>query len=46
MSSHPFHFASYVRDLRGEQSTMFLHDESGNAIEMKAFRHPEHVFAE
>ena len=28
----------------GEQSTMFLQDESGNSIEMKAFRHPEHVF--
>jgi extradiol dioxygenase family protein len=28
----------------GEQATMFLQDESGNAIEMKAFRHPEHIF--
>lgn len=28
----------------GEQATMFFQDPSGNAIEMKAFRHPEHVF--
>jgi uncharacterized protein len=30
--------------LPGEQTTMFLHDPSGNALEFKAFRHPEHVF--
>jgi len=29
----------------GEQATMFFRDPSGNAIEMKAFRHPEEVFA-
>lgn len=29
----------------GEQSTMFFHDPSGNAIEMKAFRDPEHIFS-
>ncbi len=29
----------------GEQSTMFLLDPSGNAIEFKSFRHPENVFA-
>lgn len=29
----------------GEQATMFLLDPSGNAVEFKAFRHPEHVFA-
>ena len=28
----------------GEQMTMFLRDPSGNALEFKAFRHPEHVF--
>jgi extradiol dioxygenase family protein len=28
----------------GEQATMFLLDPSGNALEFKAFRHPEHVF--
>lgn len=29
----------------GEQATMFFQDPSGNAIEMKAFRHPGEVFA-
>jgi extradiol dioxygenase family protein len=28
----------------GEQVTMFLRDPSGNALEFKSFRHPEHVF--
>jgi extradiol dioxygenase family protein len=28
----------------GEQATMFLLDSSGNALEFKSFRHPEHVF--
>ena len=28
----------------GEQATMFLRDFSGNALEFKSFRHPEHVF--
>lgn len=28
----------------GEQATMFLLDPSGNALEFKAFRHPDHVF--
>jgi uncharacterized protein len=28
----------------GEQATMFLLDPSGNALEFKGFRHPEHVF--
>ena len=27
-----------------EQATMFLLDLSGNALEFKSFRHPEHVF--
>jgi len=27
-----------------EQATMFLLDPSGNALEFKAFRRPEHVF--
>ena len=29
----------------GEQATMFFRDPSGNAIEFKAFRDPEQVFA-
>lgn len=29
----------------GEQATMFFQDPSGNALEMKAFRNPEDVFA-
>ena len=28
----------------GEQATMFLRDFSGNALEFKSFKHPEHVF--
>ena len=28
----------------GEQATMFLTDFSGNAIEFKSFKHPEHIF--
>lgn len=28
----------------GEQATMFVLDNSGNALEFKSFRHPEHVF--
>ena len=28
----------------GEQATMFILDHSGNALEFKSFRHPEHVF--
>jgi uncharacterized protein len=28
----------------GEQATMFVLDLSGNALEFKSFRHPEHVF--
>jgi uncharacterized protein len=28
----------------GEQATMFLLDPSGNALEFKSFRQPEHVF--
>lgn len=27
-----------------EQVTMFLLDPSGNALELKSFKHPEHVF--
>ena len=30
----------------GEQVTMFVLDPSGNALEFKSFRHPEHVFTE
>jgi uncharacterized protein len=29
----------------GEQATCFFHDPSGNAIELKAFRRPDEVFA-
>jgi extradiol dioxygenase family protein len=28
----------------GEQATRFLLDPSGNALEFKSFKHPEHVF--
>jgi extradiol dioxygenase family protein len=28
----------------GEQATMFVLDHSGNALEFKSFRNPEHVF--
>jgi hypothetical protein len=28
-----------------EQATMFLLDPSGNALEFKAFRNPEHIFS-
>ncbi|CAN5717334.1 hypothetical protein BH23GEM1_BH23GEM1_10060 [soil metagenome] len=45
----PFHFAFFVPTTRfagepGEQATMFVLDPSGNALEFKSFRHPEHVF--
>ncbi len=30
----------------GEQATMFVCDPSGNALEFKAYRHPEGIFAE
>ena len=29
----------------GEQATMFFQDPSGNALEFKAFEHPERLFA-
>ena len=31
--------------LPGEQATMFFRDPSGNALEFKAMRHPENLFA-
>ena len=42
----PFVIAPRVRfaGQPAEQATMFLLDPSGNALEFKAFRHPEHVF--
>ena len=42
-----FIIAPYVRypGEPGEQATMFLRDPSGNALEFKAFRHPQDVFA-
>jgi len=30
----------------GEQATMFVLDPSGNALEFKSFKHPEHIFTE
>ena len=35
---------SRFEGLPSEQATMFLLDPSGNALEFKAFRRPEHVF--
>lgn len=29
----------------GEHDTLFVYDPSGNALEFKSFRHPEHVFS-
>lgn len=29
----------------GEQATMFFHDPSGNALEFKAFKNPDQIFA-
>ena len=42
-----FEIAPYVRfeGLPGEQSTMFFRDPSGNALEFKAFRNMENLFA-
>lgn len=42
----PFIIAPAIRypGAPGEQATMFLRDFGGNALEFKAFRHPEHVF--
>lgn len=33
-------------DEPGEQATMFVLDPSGNALEFKSFKHPEHIFTE
>lgn len=33
------------KGLAGEQATMFFHDPSGNAIEIKAFAQPKMIFA-
>jgi len=43
----PFGIAPYVRfeGQVGEQATMFFRDPSGNALEFKAFRDPEQLFA-
>lgn len=45
-AGHPFVIEPRVRyaGQPGEQMTMFLLDPSGNALEFKSFRHPEHVF--
>jgi hypothetical protein len=42
-----FRIAPHVRFAGevGEQATMFFDDPSGNAIELKAFRDPEQIFA-
>jgi len=45
-AAHPFVIEPRIRyaGQPGEQATMFLLDPSGNALEFKAFRNPEHVF--
>ena len=45
-SKHPFVIDPRIRyaGQPGEQATMFLLDPSGNALEFKSFRNPEHVF--
>ena len=45
-AGHPFLLEPRTRyaGQPGEQTTMFLLDPSGNALEFKSFRHPEHVF--
>jgi extradiol dioxygenase family protein len=42
-----FEIEPHVRfaGLPGEQGTFFLFDPAGNAIEMKAMRRPENLFA-
>ena len=42
-----FEIAPHIRfaGLPGEQGTFFLFDPAGNAIEMKAMRRPENLFA-
>src|SRR4030095_7666262 len=32
------------KDQPGEQATMFFSDPSGNSLEIKSFRNPEHIF--
>ena len=46
-SAIEFVIAPYVRfeGLVGEQGTMFLLDPAGNALEFKAFRDPDQLFA-
>jgi len=46
LAGHPFLLEPRTRyaGQPGEQTTMFLLDPSGNALEFKSFRHPEHVF--
>ncbi len=43
---HPVRSGARIRypGQPGEQATMFLLDPSGNALEFKSFKHPEHVF--
>ena len=45
-AGHPFVLEPRARyaGQPGEQATMFLLDPSGNAIEFKSFKNPEHVF--
>jgi extradiol dioxygenase family protein len=45
-AAHPFVIEPRIRyaGQPGEQATMFLLDPSGNALEFKSFRNPEHVF--
>jgi extradiol dioxygenase family protein len=43
----PFIVEPYIRfeGMVGEQATMFLEDPEGNALEFKAFRNPNQLFA-
>lgn len=46
-SGTPFELAPHTRfaGQPGEQGTFFVFDPAGNAIEFKAMRHPENLFA-
>lgn len=45
-AAYPFSIEPHVRfaGAPGEQGTFFVSDPSGNALEFKTYRHPEHVF--
>ena len=46
-AGHVFEISPHVRfaGQPGEQGTFFLFDPAGNALEFKAMRHPENLFA-